>query len=340
MMKPSELYQHKCTAGEFSHDPVQLKLLEGFDRHYTALINKPKSKSFFGRFRAHKNTSDTSSGVYLWGGVGRGKSMIMDLFYQSFEGGIRKERHHFHAFMIDMHDAVFAAREAGKADPLGYTAKQLIGRIDLLCFDEFFVKDIADAMLLSRLFTLLFDAGVFVVFTSNCVPEELYKDGIQRESFLPFINTINSRLDVTEIDAGQDYRALAEGKSIVSVSRESEAAKQITLEIKGRKLSIDSPQEGVAEIDFSYLCEGNLGSEDYLTLARNFHTIILKNVPYFEWDNRDAAMRFVKLVDILYDHGIRFVCAGVQSPQGLFHKSVSLMESERTVSRLQEMSRF
>ncbi len=299
---------------------------------------------------------DPPQGLYVYGGVGTGKSMLMDLFFATAPVK-SKRRVHFHAFMQEVHERLHGWRQetkGTKADPLPELAGDLAGETWLLCFDEFHVVNVADAMILGRLFAALFELGVVVVATSNWPPDELYSGGLQREQFLPFIDLMKERLDVLQLDSGRDYR-LRRIKDISAyhapLGRRADQAldrafAELTvgaepcsgeIEFKGRVLPIPLTARGVVRYSFAELCEQPLGAGDYLMLAAEYHTMVLAGVPKLGPEKRDVARRFMTLIDALYEHRVKLVIAADAPPEQLYPSGDGAKEFERTVSRLQEM---
>jgi len=294
-------------------------------------------------------------GLYIFGPVGRGKSMLMDLFFSASKVE-KKRRVHFHAFMQEVHAAIFAWQQQMDGDreaQIPHLARDIASRSWLLCFDELQVTDIADAMILGRLFQALFDLGVVVVTTSNRPPDDLYKDGLQRERFLPFIALLRDKLDLLELEASKDYRIgrklgmqvyftplegaeerLAEDFRRLTGGREPKAESMTVL---GRKWTIPRAGDGVAWFDFAELCGGNFGPADYLALASTYHSLILSGIPRLGPERRDAAKRFVTLIDALYEHKAAFICSAATPPDGIYPGGDGSFEFHRTVSRLMEM---
>ena len=309
-------------------------------------------------------------GVYLYGPVGRGKSMLMDLFFDSAPVE-RKQRVHFHAFMGQTHSAIdawrkgdAAARKArfgtahsgkgGGDDPISPVAAEIAGRARLLCFDEFHVSDIADAMILGRLFEALFATGVVVVATSNRAPDELYADGVNRQLFLPFIGLLKARMDVVQVAGPKDFRLdRLKGRQVyfAPISPETEQAfdalwrslldgaeeTPATLEVSGRRLLLPCAAAGHLRATFQSLCGAALGAQDYLALAARFHTVFLEGVPRLGPDNRNEAARFTALIDALYEAHAKLVVLAQAEPDTLYPVGDGAFEFERTASRLQEM---
>ncbi|WP_164156280.1 cell division protein ZapE, partial [Sandarakinorhabdus rubra] len=298
-------------------------------------------------------------GLYIWGGVGRGKSMLMDLFFAASTVA-PKRRAHFHEFMADVHGAIHARRQAGDSDPLISVAEAIAAGARLLCFDELQVKDIADAAILSRLFTALMEKGVTVVTTSNRPPRDLYKDGLNRHLFLPFIDLIEQRLDVVTLDGPTDYRLQRlSGTQTWHVPNGPEATAALsaaffrmtdypvedrahvpTAELTlpgGRSLHVPKSLKGVAVFSFARLCRQPLGAADYLAIARHYHTIFIVGIPVLGPERRNEAIRFIHLIDALYEQKVKLVAAADAEPAGLYVTGDSSFEFERTVSRLMEM---
>jgi cell division protein ZapE len=293
---------------------------------------------------------DVPRGVYLWGGVGRGKSFLMDGFFATVAIR-RKTRVHFHAFMRSVHEELAALRD--EEDPLAIVAGRIAARHRLICFDEFHVSDIADAMILGRLFKALFEHGVVFVMTSNYAPDSLWPDGLQRERFLPAIALLNQWLDVVEVDAGVDYRLRVleqAGVYQTPLGADAEAAlagafermrsgpdEDPRLTIEGRPLAARRVAGSAAWFAFATLCEGPRSQRDYLELARSFPVLFLSGVPALSAEAANAARRFTWLVDILYDHRVKLVISAAVPPDGLYRAGPNQREFARTASRLIEM---
>jgi len=293
-------------------------------------------------------------GLYLWGDVGRGKTMLMDLFFAAVSV-TRKRRVHFNAFMVEIHARLHAERQCGTSDdPIPPVARRIAEEAALLCFDEFQVTDVADAMILGRLFEQFFARGVVIVATSNTAPARLYEDGLNRQLFLPFIALIEEKLDVIELDGGTDYRRLLLGGMrvyLTPLGPETDAkmdedwlkltgrrtGQPTTLPILGRALHVPCAAKGVARFTFADLCERPLGQADYLAIARSFHTLLIDRIPAMPAAMADAARRFTLLVDTLYDEGIKLVCSAAVPPDRLYPQGNAAPSFQRTVSRLIEM---
>ena len=298
-------------------------------------------------------------GVYMWGGVGRGKSMLMDMAFEAIPAE-PKRRAHFAPFMLDVHKRLRAARDAEIDDPLIHVAKAIAGEARFLAFDEMMVTNTADAMLMSRLFTALIDEGVGIVTTSNRPPGDLYKDGLNRQLFLPFIRLIEAQMQVVPLNGPTDYRldrmkaldlwhsrlgsdanaALSDAFFRLTGHAETEAENVPSMELDvggGRTLHVPKTLGGVAVFSFKRLCGEPRGSSDYLAIAEAFHTVILVGVPVMGPEMRNEAARFVSLIDALYEGGVRLLVAAEAEPEGLYPAGDGSFEFERTVSRLEEM---
>jgi cell division protein ZapE len=339
---------------ELKADPAQRNAVVALDRLAQALGNG--GRSVLGLFGKRKPGTD---GVYLWGGVGRGKSMLMDLAFQHIKAE-PKRRVHFHAFMLQTHQRLKHARRDEDGDPIEQVAETVAREAKLLCFDEMQVTNPADAMILSRLFDKLLERGVRVIATSNRPPGDLYKDGLNRELFLPFIATIESRFDVVEVNGPTDYRLdrLA-GVDVWHVPNGPEATDALSkaffqltdyavedrdkvpteeLDVGGgRTLHVPKSLKGVAVFSFRRLCGSPRGAADYLAIAQRFHTVIIVGIPVMGPDMRNEAARFVTLVDELYEHRVKLLAAADSDPHGLYPSGDGSFEFSRTVSRLEEM---
>ncbi|MEZ5998591.1 MAG: cell division protein ZapE [Hyphomonas sp.] len=352
-------YRRRVAEGHLTDDPAQADAAALLDDLATRLA-APQKSGWFAK-------PEPVRGLYLWGGVGRGKSMLMDLFFETAPP-TEKRRVHFHEFMAEIQDLLdiwrkmpeaerrrspWRVKEAGD-DPIPPVAKQVAAHARLLCFDEFQVTQIADAMILARLFEQLFARGVTMVATSNRVPDDLYKDGINRPLFLPFIRLLKERCDVFELASERDYRLdrlIAAPVWYAPLGEVAEAsldavwgrlthgaqAQHVTLTIKGRKLNVDREAAGVARFTFEELCARPLYSRDYLTIAANFHTIILSGIPLLGPENRNEAARFVALIDALYEARVKLVASAAAEPDTLYPEGDGAFEFERTASRLHEM---
>ncbi|UWR88115.1 cell division protein ZapE [Phaeobacter inhibens] len=341
------LYQQRIDAGLLKPDPAQEAVLPHFDRIAEGLKAPPVKRGLF-----RKATYETVKGLYLWGGVGRGKSMLMDLFVDSLDG-IPSRRVHFHAFMQEMHGKMHEARQQGIEDALAPVAAEVAGSVRLLAFDEMQITDITDAMIVGRLFEALFTAGVTVITTSNRIPDDLYKNGLNRQLFLPFIDLIKQQMQVHEMVSPVDYRQdrLTGAQVYFSpVNAEANAkireiwedlsggpALPLTLEVKGREVTLPAFRNGVARAGFYDLCGKMLGPGDYLAIAEVVKVLVLEDIPRLSRNNFNEAKRFVTLIDALYEAGVRLICSAAAEPEMLYVEGEGTFEFERTASRLREM---
>jgi len=318
-----------------------------------ARLGNPKTRWFETVWRK----KEWPRGLYLWGGVGRGKSMLMDWFFEAAPVE-HKRRVHFHAFMLEVHEAIHTERQKGGDDPIPEVAEAIVARARLLCFDEFHVTDITDAMILSRLFDAMWSSkvggGCTVVATSNRAPDDLYRQGLNRKLFLPFIESLKSRMEIHHFDGDLDHRLRALTAAPVyytplgpDTDARIEAAwtrlvgeatgTPETLRVQGRDLVLQTTAAGVARTDFSRLCEQPLGAADYLGLSQSFQTLILENVPRLTEADRNAAKRFVTLIDALYETRTKLIMSAAAEPEALYPAGDGAFEFQRTVSRLMEM---
>jgi cell division protein ZapE len=356
MSRVQQLYGQRLAAGVLMPDPAQAEAMARMDTLEKALVG---SQGWFGEKR-HK-------GLYIWGAVGRGKSMLMDLFFEAAR--IKdKRRVHFHDFMLETHAFIFEWRKLSQEerrkhpahvrgsgdDPIAPAARRIADQAGLLCFDEFHVTQIADAMILGRLFEQLFDRGVTIVATSNRKPSDLYKDGINRQLFVPFIKRLEQELDVVELKAARDFRldrltaapvyysplgAAADAKMDEAFARLTAGARAsaATLDVQGRQLHVPQQAVGVARFSFEELCTRPLGAADYLSIARHYHTVLIDRVPKMAHDQRTWAARFVTLIDALYEARTKLVMSAEVQPDDLYAAGDQAFEFQRTASRLHEM---
>ncbi len=293
-------------------------------------------------------------GLYIWGDVGRGKSMLMDLFFEAARVS-KKTRVHFNAFMVETHARIHAERQKGEsADPIPPVARAIASKANLLCFDEFQVTDVADAMILGRLFEQLFSLGVVIVATSNTPPEKLYDGGLNRQLFLPFIALIKERLDIVNLDGAVDYRLQRMAGMKVYITplgpdadramdedwrklTDEERGEAVELTVLGRKLTVPQAARGVARFSFDDLCVAALGAADYLAIAETFRTVMIDRIPAMSPEQRNEARRFVLLIDTLYDENVKLICSAAAAPEALYPSGDGADAFRRTVSRLIEM---
>ncbi len=357
-------YAANVAAGRIERDDAQLTIVEKFkaleqriSEH--RLARKPSLLGWL--FAPGERAQPPIRGLYIYGEVGRGKTMLMDLFFDVIPVA-QKRRAHFHEFMLDVHERIYLIRQKMKfgehagADPIELVAEQLAAEAWLLCFDEFHVTDIADAMILGRLFARLFERDLVVVATANIPPDELYKDGLNRALFLPFIAMLNARMDVVRLAARTDFRLeKLSGQPVWYVPDDAsadaaldQAWRRLTggehgdaqdIALKGRAIHVPRAFMGVARFSFHQLCEEPLAAADYLRIAREFHTIILDHVPAMTYDNRDAAKRFIILIDTLYDMNVKLIASAAAAPDDLYRadQGFEAREFKRTASRLVEM---
>jgi cell division protein ZapE len=356
-------YQALVSSGAIEPDPAQQEVAEAFaDLEERLSRYKPlRKQGLLGRLFADKDDGPPR-GLYVHGDVGRGKTMLMDLFFQQSPVE-HKRRAHFHEFMADVHERIYGYRqsiargEIPDADVIALTASSIFEQAWLLCFDEFHVTDIADAMILGRLFARLFDLGTVVVATSNVAPEDLYKGGLNRSLFVPFIAQIQQRMKVLRLDARTDFRleklagvkmwlVPADAAAAAALDRAwikmtgSAPCKPRDIPIKGRALRVPCSAHGVARFCFADICEQPLAASDYLRLARDYHTIMIDRIPVMDYADRNAAKRFITLIDTLYDNGVKLMASAQADPQSLYlaTEGNEAAEFKRTSSRLIEMS--
>jgi len=359
-----EQYASHVAAGEIERDPAQETVVARLDAINARLATHRlarKSSSLGWLFGNQEAKEAPLKGLYVWGDVGRGKTMLMDLFFATCPAK-RKRRAHFHEFMADVHERIHVYRQKIKAheiedgDPIPLVAADLAEEAWVLCFDEFHVTDIADAMILGRLFTRLFEAGVVVIATSNVAPEDLYQDGLNRALFLPFIALIEERMDVIRLEARADFRLEKLAGFMIwhtPIDEESDVALDIAwqrltgtltgeparIELKGRAIQVPQAAKGAARFSFHELCEVPLGASDYLRLAREFHTLIVDHIPVMGAEKRNEAKRFIALIDTLYDNAVKLVASAAAEPAALYTGTdgYEAQEFKRTASRLIEM---
>ncbi|WP_027055144.1 cell division protein ZapE [Mesorhizobium erdmanii] len=357
-------YDHLVDTGAIERDEAQERVAAALDRLTAEISAKRlahKSSALGWLFARKRETRDVVRGLYIHGGVGRGKTMLMDMFFELLPVR-RKRRVHFNDFMADVQDRIQKHRQARKNgdvkedDPIPPVAKALAEQAWVLCFDEFSVTDIADAMILSRLFAALFANGVVLIATSNVAPENLYRDGLNRQLFLPFIGILERHAQVLSLDSDKDYRLEKLARTPVYVTpadaaadraldeawrtmTRGEPAMATSLTIKGRQVVVPRAADGAARFTFAELCEKPLGARDYLAIAARFSTIFIDHVPVLGEGKRNEAKRFILLIDTLYDHHTRLVVSAEAPPHKLYvaKRGVEVFEFERTSSRLIEM---
>jgi cell division protein ZapE len=355
-------YQSRVASGAIEADPAQAEAVEAIAALDDALstYKPPRRQGFFARLFGDKDAAPPR-GLYVHGEVGRGKTMLMDLFFEA-SSVAHKRRAHFHEFMADTHERIYGFRrkiasgELPDGDVIALTANSIFDEAWLLCFDEFHVTDIADAMILGRLFARLFELGTVVFATSNVEPVNLYKGGLNRALFLPFIKQIEDHMVVRKLDSRTDFRM----EKLVGVKSwlvPDDAAAKATMDqawarltgsaigkprdiaFKGRTLHVPCEAPGIARFSFSDLCETPLGAADYLRLAHEYHTLFIEHVPMMDYGDRNAAKRFIALIDTLYDNAVKLMASAAGEPHALYHagEGFEAMEFARTASRLHEM---
>ena len=357
-------YAAGVAAGHVESDDAQLAVLGLMARLEARIAGHRlarKSSSLGWLFASRERALPPIKGLYIYGDVGRGKTMLMDLFFEA-SPVVRKRRAHFHEFMLDVHERVYGVRQKMKLgehegeDPIRLVAEALVDEAWLLCFDEFHVTDIADAMILGRLFTRLFERGVVVVATSNVPPDALYRDGLNRVLFAPFVRMLEQRMEVARLDARTDFRleklaglpvwhvpadaaadaALDDAWRRLTGGHDGAAAE---LALKARSVHVPRAFMGVARFSFHDLCEAPLAAADYLRIAREYHTVILDRVPVMTYDRRNAAKRFIILIDTLYDQNVKLIASAAAEGDALYRadQGFEAAEFKRTASRLVEM---
>ena len=356
-------YRARLAAGSLAPEPAQRRAAEALDRLYRRLGCGAGRRGGWRRRLGLAPAAPPPRSLYLHGGVGRGKTMLMDLFHGRAAAlpGLAARRTHFHAFMADVHARLHVWRRQSRAqglpagaDPVPPLAAALAAKASLLCFDEFEVRDIADAMILARLFEALLDAGTTVVTTSNRAPRDLYRGGLQRERFLPFIALVEARFDVLHLDGETDFRLLGLRDAAVYFSPLGEGAARALdaafarlaggagtvaeeLRVLGRTIAVPAANGGIARFGFDDLCARPLGAADYLALARRYHTLVLSGVPRLAPEKRNEARRFANLIDILYDRNVKLIASADAAPDSLYPAGTGALEFRRTASRLAEM---
>jgi len=343
------LTQHReaVAKGELRPDAAQENAVYKLNQLAQALAEKRG-------FSLFRKAAEPPRGLYIWGDVGRGKTLLMDFFFEEAVVA-KKRRAHFNRFMVDVHARIHAERQrAGSSDPIPVIARDLAAEAQLLCFDEFQVSDVADAMILGRLFDRLFAEGVTIVATSNTPPDRLYEGGLNRQLFLPFIAQIKQRLEVVELNGPTDYRLQRiSGLKVylTPLGPEADAAmdaawerltdckygKPANLPVLGRRVPVPQAAHHVARFDFADLCAQPLAAADFLAVAQEFHTLLLGHIPLLTPEMRNEARRFILLIDTLYDEGVKLICSAAAPPEALYPAGDGADAFRRTASRLAEM---
>ncbi|MCU0884372.1 MAG: cell division protein ZapE [Beijerinckiaceae bacterium] len=357
-------YDALVATGAIERDPAQALLVRQLENLALQLGERAlasKGRALGWLFARGRPDPVPVKGLYVWGSVGRGKTMLMDMFFTRVRN-VTKRRAHFHTFMADVHARIHAFRQQVKAgqikdgDPIAPTARAIAAEADLLCFDEFTVTDIADAMILGRLFSTLFAEGVTLVATSNVEPSRLYEGGLNRTLFMPFVTELVRRVDVVQLDARTDFRleklagaqvyhqplgpdaTAALDEAFIRLTGQADAP-PVMLTVLGHTLTVPHAAFGVARASFEDLCAQTYGAQDYLALARRFHTLVLDNVPLMQATNRNEAKRFIILIDTLYENRVKLIVSAAAEPHKLYHADHGheAFEFDRTASRLIEM---
>ena len=351
VLKPSDRYRELLSQPGFDSDESQLRSVALLDELLLRLANR-EQPGFWQRLLGAKTADAKVQGLYLWGGVGRGKTMLMDLFYQSLPAQIRGQRSHFHGFMNQVHNAL--KQYKGEENPLARVGAAIAEDTDVLCLDEFVIIDIGDAMIMAGLLETLFEKGVTLVTTSNAEPARLYHDGLQRARFLPAIDLLQQHCQVVNLDGGEDYRLRYlqqtnlfmvphDEASVLSIQRYldehvipfQQCPQQLV--VNDRVLQPEYCGEDCVWFRFQSICQSDRSQDDYLELSRLFNTLIVSEIPVMDAQSDDAARRFVLLIDVLYDHHVKLICSAAASPHHLYRGKRLAFEFERTASRLIEM---
>ncbi len=352
--EPLTRYRLDLQTRGFVHDPAQELAVQRLQQLYRTLTDRaPRKRRVAGFWPFRSKKSDAGiKGLYLWGGVGRGKTYLLDTFFEALPAG-RAHRTHFHRFMREVHEQLTELR--GEKNPLETVAARLRNRAEVLCFDEFFVSDITDAMILGGLLRALFARGTVLVATSNIHPDDLYKDGLQRDRFKPAIALMHEHMDILEIDSGADYRLRTLERANLcyvplgapadqaleryfrELVRSHEVTENAQLQVEGRSMQARYAAEDTCWFEFAELCEGPRSQRDYLVIASEYHTVLLSNVPVMGPAREDAARRFINLIDVLYDRRVKLILSCADRLEHIYQGQRLVFEFRRTLSRLQEM---
>ena len=352
-MKPSDRYQEILQHPDFKADSAQENAIALLDDLFNRLPQRETKQTnvWWQRLLSGQPAKNAIKGLYFWGGVGRGKTFLMDIFYQCLSDE-KKKRAHFHDFMNQIHTALKG--QSNQEKPLEMVAREIADKVEILCLDEFVINDIGDAMIMAGLLESLFNFGVVLVTTSNSPPQELYRDGLQRARFLPAISLLEQFCDVVNLDGGEDYRLLGlQQTDLYTIPHSDQALESIqyyldehvkslqtcrdNLMINGRDLSFELCAEDTIWFSFDQLCRTTRSQNDYLELARLFNTLILTDIEVMTAMQDDVARRFVLLIDVIYDHRVKLICTAAASAESLYRGKRLSFEFERTSSRLIEM---
>ncbi len=350
-ISPLVRYQLALAATDFSADPIQATAIAKLDAIYSHLVTAPPQPQLWARLIRRPTPTVAIKGLYMWGGVGRGKTFVVDTFFACLPEKVGR-RVHFHSFMQDIHRALKKLR--GTSDPLHEIARRWAKEFRVLCLDEFHVVDITDAMLLAQLLTTLFDAGVILVTTSNEAPDRLYQGGLQRERFLPAIALLKTHLDIYEFSGSTDYRLRTLTQAATYYVPNNDAAElalaaryaalthraagaPCALIVEGRTVMTRAHDDGVVWFDFVELCGGPRATTDYIEIGCCFHTVLISNIPCFGDDDSDPARRFINLIDEFYDRGVNVLCSAAARPDALYRGARLPAAFARTASRVVEM---
>ncbi len=350
-MNPKDIYRQQLAQQAILPDPAQAEAVDAFQALYERLLHTPRKRPGGLLAKLRKRRIEPITGLYLWGGVGRGKTWLMDLFYQGLPLE-KKHRVHFHRFMHSVHQRLKKLK--GQADPLQIVARDIAAETELLCLDEFQVWDIGDAMILGGLLEALFEQGLCLVATSNCAPPDLYPNGLQRSRFLPAIESLQTHTQVIELASETDYRLRTLQQAGTYHTPVDENAEQhllqafqgiapetgeqdVSIDINDRPMKLIRHADSVAWLSFDTLCRESRSQSDYLELARCYHSVLISGIPAMNDGQNDAAKRFIHLVDVLYDHNVSLVASAEAQPEELYNGRALAFEFQRTASRLQEM---
>jgi cell division protein ZapE len=356
LLSPSALYQQRLLDAQLRSDVGQQQVVQLFDQLQQRLLSQPTLRGWRGYWARWRHQQHARvRGMYLWGDVGRGKTLLMDIFYSSLPPHIAKRRYHFHHFMQMIHQQLHQYTQ--QQNPLTHIARALANDFRVLCLDEFFVSDIGDAMILAGLLEALFNHGVCIVTTSNRVPDDLYKDGLQRARFLPAIALLKTHCDIVQLDHPIDYRLqtlrrdgtyhsplnaaaaqhLTDAFNHLTTSNLATPTHATNITINDRLIPVNAHAEGVVWFEFTAICESARSQIDYIEIAREYHTVLISNIPVMDTFAEDAARRFLNLLDVFYDHRVKFIVSAAAPVNSLYRGKKLSFEFDRATSRLIEM---